>query len=189
VLLAGLVLSAAAFTTGVQVAGIGLLTLAAWLLRHDVARRSLGRPGLPRFSSVALLSGYVWLGLAGILWLLGPERVPGGFWYDAMLHTVFVGFAFSMIFGHAPTIVPAISGVQVPFQRRFYTHLVLLHASLVLRIGGDLLAQPELRRWGGLLNATAMVLFAALTFAAARSALQASARATRPGRGTPARVG
>ena len=50
-----------------------------------------------------MLLGYVWLGLAGVLWLLGPERVSGGFWYDAMLHTVSVGFAFSMIFGHAPT--------------------------------------------------------------------------------------
>ncbi|MGI9148155.1 MAG: hypothetical protein ACR2IK_16645 [Chloroflexota bacterium] len=73
---------------------------------------------------MALLLGYAWLAVAAVLWMLGPEHVDG-FWYDAMLHTVFLGFAFSMIFGHAPTIVPAISGVGVPFQRRLHVHLGL----------------------------------------------------------------
>jgi hypothetical protein len=168
ILIAGLVLSTAAFSGGVQLSGVGLLGLAAWLLRYDVARRSLRRRGLPRFTSVALLLGYLWVLVAGVLWLIGPERV-GYFWYDAMLHTVFVGFALSMIFGHAPTIVPAIAGVLVPFQRRFYLHLLLLHASLMLRIVGDVAAQPELRRWGGLLNVMAILLFMSLTFFAARS--------------------
>jgi len=169
VVVAGLALSTASLTGGIQLAGLGLIGLAAWLLTYDVARRSLRRGGLARFSGVALLVGYVWLGLAGAIWLLGPERAFGGFWYDAMLHTVFLGFAFSMIFGHAPTIVPAISGLAVPFQRHFYVHLVLLHASLVLRVIGDVAAQPDLRRWGGMLNATAILLFIAVTFAAART--------------------
>ncbi len=168
VLILGLSLSTVLFARGVQLAGVGLLALAAWLLSYDVARRTLARGKLARFSSVALLLGYVWLGVAGVLWLLGRDRVPGGFWYDAMLHTVFVGFAFSMIFGHAPTIVPALTGFGVPFGQHFYAHLVLLHASLALRIVGDLTAWPEARSWGGMLNAIAILGFVVVTFAAVR---------------------
>ena len=73
-----------------------------------------------------------------------------------------------MIFGHAPTIVPAVTGVRLPFRAYFYVHLGLLHASIALRIVGDLTAQQELRRWGGLLNEVAIVLFVAVTLVAAR---------------------
>jgi hypothetical protein len=169
IVLLGLALSLGLYAEGLQVAGLGLVGLAAWLLRFDVARRSLRRPGLPRFSGVALLIGYVWLAAAGILWLLGPERV-GGFWYDAMLHSIFLGFGFSMIFGHAPTILPAISGIRLPFREYFYVHLLLLHASLALRVLGDLTMQPDARRWGGMLNEVAVVLFIGATIIAARAA-------------------
>src|SRR5207247_5171205 len=94
---------------GPRLVGVGLMAVALWLLRYDVAWRSLRRVGLARFNGTALLLGYVWLGAAGLVWLLGSERV-GGFWYDAMLHSVFLGFAFSMIFAHAPTIVPGSRG-------------------------------------------------------------------------------
>jgi hypothetical protein len=169
-LLVGLVLSTIDLVHGIQLAGLGLLAMAAWLVRYDIARRSLGRTGLPRFSGVALLVGYGWLGLAGILWLLGPELIARGNWYDAMLHTVFLGFAFSLIFGHASTIIPALTGSPVPFQRRFYAHLLLLDASLALRVVGDLVASPEARRWGGLGNVLAIVLFLLVTIAAGRGA-------------------
>jgi hypothetical protein len=169
ILIAGLALSIVAFTAGVQLAGLGVVVLAAWLVRYDTARRSLRRGGLARFTAVALLLGYIWLLLAGFLWLLGPNQVFDGFWYDAMLHTVFVGFALSMVFGHAPTIVPAIAGVFIPFQGRFYLHVGLLHVSLLLRIIGDVTTQMDLRRWGGLLNVTAILLFMGITVVAARS--------------------
>jgi hypothetical protein len=139
------------------------------------ARRSLGRAGLPRFGGAALVLGYGWLGLAGILWLFGPAPIAGGFWYDAMLHTVFLGFAVSMIFGHAPTIIPAILGIPIAFQRRFYAPLVLLQASLVLRVFGDLAGLPEARRWGGLLNVLAILLFVLVTLAAGRRGARSAA--------------
>jgi hypothetical protein len=169
VLLIGLVVATVTFGPGVQVGGLGLLGLSAWLLRYDIARRTLGRPGLPRFGGVALVLGYLWLALTGLVWVLGPDRLASGFWYDAMLHGVFLGFAFSMIFAHAPTILPAITGVQVPFRPRFYAHLGLLHASLVLRIAGDLLGVQEARRWGGLLNVVAVLVFVGLSAQAAHS--------------------
>ena len=110
------------------------------------------RGALARFSAVCLLIGYLWLGIAGLFWLLGPSGFPGVFWYDAMIHSLFLGFVFSMIFGHAPTIIPAVTGIQVPFKRVFYLHVALLHGSLLVRIVGDVASSSDIRAWGGLLT-------------------------------------
>ncbi|RME44851.1 MAG: hypothetical protein D6796_11275 [Caldilineae bacterium] len=93
-----------------------------------------------------------------------------GPYYDAALHTVFVGFVLSMIFGHAPIIFPAVSGRAIPFSPRFYSHLALLHLSLVLRVAGDLGGSLPLRQWGGLLNVAAILLFLLNTALAVRRA-------------------
>jgi hypothetical protein len=142
--------------------GIAQLGIAAWLARFDLARRSIRRPGLPRFMAIALLSGQVWLAAGGGLALsLGaPQAGPG---YDAILHALFVGFVFSMIFAHAPVIFPSVLGLAVAFRPRFYAHLALLHAGLVLRVAGDLALLEPARRWGGMLNAVAILLFLAQT--------------------------
>jgi hypothetical protein len=76
-----------------------------------------------------------------------------------MLHAIFLGFVFSMIFAHAPIILPTITGLALPFQNDFYMHAALLHLSLILRIAGDLLPSPPLQQWAGLLNAAAILLF------------------------------
>lgn len=174
VMAAGVVLSALLLLPGIQVAGAGLLLLAAWLVRYDVARRTLRRPGLPRFGAVCLLLGYLWLAAAGLIWLVGPAGFRGAFWYDAMLHTLFLGFVFSMIFGHAPTIVPAVTGISIPYTRAFYVHVVLLHGSLLARVVGDAASSAEARAWGGLVNVVAILVFAALTVRAARRAAAAA---------------
>ncbi len=101
------------------------------------------------------------------MWLGWASRFGAGPWYDAMLHAVFVGFVMSMIFGHAPVIFPAVLGGSVRFGRLFYAPLALLHASLALRVAGDLGASP-LRAWGGLLNMAAIVLFLAQMAASVR---------------------
>ena len=56
--------------------------------------------------------------------------------YDAILHALFLGFTFGMIFGHAPIIFPAVLGRPLPYRPAFYLHLILLQATLLLRIGG-----------------------------------------------------
>jgi hypothetical protein len=155
---AGLVLALPVFSTGARVRGVGLLVLAVWLLRHDIARRSLEKVGLARFVAVSLLSGYLWLGVAGLLGLHFGELAAGPH-YDAWLHAIFLGFVFAMIFGHAPIIFPAVLGVPVPFRPAFYSHLALLHLSLVLRVVGDVAVWWPGRLWGGLLNALAVLLF------------------------------
>jgi len=155
----------AAFDAGIRVAGAGLVLLAGWLLRYDVARRTIRRSGLTRFIASCLLPGYVWLGVGGLLWLRFGGSTLAGPLYDAMLHSIFLGFVFSMIFGHAPVIIPAVLRIAVPYRPRFYAYLILLHGSLLLRVVGDLTLQPDLRRWGGLFNAVAVLLFLALTLA------------------------
>jgi hypothetical protein len=89
--------------------------------------------------------------------------VVAGPYYDAILHAVFVGFVMSMIFGHAPIIFPAITGKPIPFHPIFYSHLILLHLSLLLRVSSDLILWPSGRQWGGLLNGAAILLFIANT--------------------------
>ncbi|MDX1649781.1 MAG: hypothetical protein R3263_07995, partial [Myxococcota bacterium] len=146
--------------------GATWLAAAAWLLRFDLARRSVRRPGLPRFMAVCLLSGYAWLATAGALALtLGLP--PAGPHYDAVLHAFLLGFVFALLFGHAPVVFPAVLGVPIPFRTRFYAHLALLHAGVLLRLAGDLAAAPSWRATGGLLNALAILVFLASTAAAA----------------------
>ena len=149
---------------GVRVAGVGLVAMALWLLRYDVARRTVRQKELPRFVAVALLVGYVWLAVGGLI-ALYAGYTSGGLLYDAFLHAVYLGFVFSMIFGHAPIIFPAVLNLPVRYSPRFYAHLGLLHLSLLLRVGGDLAGMGALRQWGGLLNVVAVLLFLANTVA------------------------
>lgn len=156
--LAGLFLSPVKFDLGVRVAGVGMLALAIWLLRYDIARYTVRKTGLTRFMAFCLLVGYVWLGIGGLLGIY-YGGVSGGPLYDAGLHAVFIGFVLSMIFAHAPIIFPAVIGRPIPFLPVFYLHLILLHLSLGLRVGSDIAWWLPGRQWGGLLNVVAVLLF------------------------------
>lgn len=163
----GVGLAMAAYGPGVRVMGAGMVALALWLLRYDIARRRIKAGGQARFIAIALLAGYFWLAVSGLL-ALGWGGMMAGMWYDSWLHAVLLGFVFSMIFAHAPVVFPAVLSRPMPFSPRFYGHLALLHASLLLRLVGDVAAQPSLRQWGGLLNAIAILLFMANTLLAVR---------------------
>jgi hypothetical protein len=165
---------------GVRVSGIGMIGLALWLLRYDIARRTVRQPGLTRFTAMSLLSGYVWLAIGGLFALLFDSPFSNLLQYDALLHSLFLGFIISMIFGHAPIILPAVLGRKMPFQSTFYAHLLLLHLSLLLRVGGDLLSVPAAREWGGLFNVIALLLFVASTASALRTTLRHPAIGTSP---------
>jgi hypothetical protein len=143
--------------------------LSAWLLRYDLARRTIRQTGITQFIAACLLSGYVWLLIGGMLWLGWGGYYLAGPLYDAQLHTIFLGFVFAMIFGHAPIIIPAVMRVHIPFNRAFYVPLVLLHLTLTLRILGDLMLNPTLRLWGGLLNALVVLWFMATLALAVRA--------------------
>jgi hypothetical protein len=167
--LSGISSQAGGQPAGWRLAGAGMLGLALWLFRYDPVRFTSRQPGQARFVAICLLSGFAWLGISGLLWL-ASGGVAAGPHYDAMLHSLFLGFVFAMIFGHAPIMLPAVLGRPVPFRLAFYAHLVLLHASLLVRLAGDLAALPAARQWGGLLNVAALLLFMVNTFLAVRSA-------------------
>jgi hypothetical protein len=161
-ILGGLLLLLYLPEAGVRLVSLGLLGLALWLLRYDIARKTVHRPGLPRFAAICLLSGYAWLAAAGVIGLYFGA-LTAGFHYDAFLHAIFLGFVFAMIFAHAPIIFPAILGLSIKFDKSHYLPLLLLHASLLLRVAGNLTFYPELRMWGGLLNGITILVFLLLT--------------------------
>lgn len=151
---------ASADPRGARVFGAALLALALWLSVFDLARRTVRESGLTRFAAVCLLSGYVWLAVAGATMLaFGLE--PGSRGYDAALHALFLGFTFAMVFGHAPIIVPAVLRVKLPYSPWFYLPLALLHASVALRLCGDASGSFDLLRAGGIANAVALGAFIA----------------------------
>lgn len=146
-----------------RVLGAALLALAAWLARYDIARRTVKLAGLTRYVAVCLLVGYVWLALAGGLWLAGAAAAPLA--RDAALHALFVGFVFSMIFGHAPLVFPALLRMKLPYTPWLYLPFVLLHATVAVRLAGDALADAALRAAGGAGHALAIVVFIATMLA------------------------
>ncbi|HET7263985.1 MAG TPA: hypothetical protein VFL28_04900 [bacterium] len=167
--LAGLLLTLRAPASGARVEGLAMVGLALWLLRFDIARYTVRQAGLARFIAVSLLSGYGWLGVAGVLWISFGGSIAGPL-YDAMLHALFLGFVFAMIFAHAPIILPAVLGGAVPYRADFYAPLALLNLSLVVRLCGDLGGYGDVRRWGGLLGVVAVLAFLANTVRTAASA-------------------
>jgi hypothetical protein len=156
----GAALAPLGLALGYRLAGLGMLALASWLLAFDLARRTVRASGLTRFIAISLLSGHLWLGVSGVLAMVYAGQVAG-LAYDALVHSLFLGFVFSMIFGHAPIIFPALSGRAAAYRPAFYAHLALLHASLLLRIGADTAGWVPGRMYGGLLNAAALLLFLA----------------------------
>lgn len=149
--------------SGALLQGAGLLGLALWLLRQDIARRTVKESGLTRFIAVCLLAGYAWLAVGSITLLTAGGLTPPV--YDAVLHAILIGFVFSMVFGHAPVIFPSVVRVRMPYHWTFYLPLLALQVSLLVRLAGDGLDLPALRGLGGLLNAAALVLFILNTLA------------------------
>ena len=153
-----------------QLLSVALIMLTLWLMRNDIVRHTIRQQGLTRYIAIALTSGYAWLLTAGIIGLIFPQLTMGSS-YDAFSHSIFIGFVFSMIFGHAPIIVPAITKIKVPYHASFYLPLALLHASLLTRVVGDFLCLSDclylsdylylagLRKAGGLMHVIAILLF------------------------------
>lgn len=146
---------------GPHLFGAALLGVVVWLVVFDVARHTVRSTGLPRYVAVGLLTGYAWLALAGLLWA-GLGGIVAGPAYDAAVHAVFLGFTMSMIFVHAPIILPAVLRRPLPYRPVLYAPLVLLHLSLAVRVGlGDGVGWEPVWRWAGAGNIVAVLGFAA----------------------------
>lgn len=152
---------------GFSLFGVAMLALVVWLSRHDVATRLVRSTGLARYVAVCLLLGYGWLLVAGGIWLVGGP-VTSGAAYDAVLHSVFLGFVLSMIMAHAPVILPAVIRRPLPYRWFLYLPVLLLHVSLAVRVlVGDGRGIAEVVQLGGALNVVAVLLFVVLAVASA----------------------
>jgi hypothetical protein len=135
------------------------VALTAWLVKHDIPLRTIRLSGQARFTAACLLAGYFWLGFAGFSLLLFP---PGtmAFSYDAAVHAIAIGFVLSMIFGHAPIILPAVAGLRIRYGAAFYAPLILLHVAVLIRIVADFLEQTDIRAISGPLTILSIIGYA-----------------------------
>jgi hypothetical protein len=148
----------------------GLILNAIWLLRYDMAWHSIKVKGQHRYSAQLLITGYIWLLFTAAIMSIA-NQLPLG--YDLVLHSFFIGFVFSMIFSHAPIILPAVLKLPVKLYRSLlYLWFALLQLSLIVRITGNVLADPALRKWGGILNGLSILGFFVSVFIIVRIELK-----------------
>jgi len=144
-------------STGRFITGAGIMLMAAWLFRYDLARKSSKSQGIHRFTGTLLLAGYFWLIVCGGLMVL---EVNTSFHYDAMLHAFFLGFTFSMIFAHAPIIFPGVAGLPIkPFHNSLFIWAAALQLSILIRIVSSLTMDMAWRTYSGFMNALVILLF------------------------------
>lgn len=148
-------------TPGSELFGASLLATVLWLLRYDVATRTIRSVGLPRYTAANLLLGMAWLAVAGITWLtLGPQ--PDGPGYDIVVHAIGLGFAMSMVLAHAPIILPAVLIRPLPYRPVLYLATAALQLSLILRVAGEARGAGLAWQAGGAGNVAALLAFVAM---------------------------
>ncbi|WP_368744576.1 hypothetical protein [Desertibaculum subflavum] len=152
---------------GAVLFGTGLVLLTSWLLPHDIARRNVRQRRETRFFAVCMLCGYGWLGGAGLLLLLSANRSVG-LPYDVAIHAVLIGFALSMVFGHALIILPAITRRRIQYHGAVYVPLLLLQTGTLMRVCGGLVGHEVARLWSGPVVLLAIAGLAAVVFDGAR---------------------
>lgn len=165
----------------IRTAAVITFAFTVWLVRHDVARKFIRGEGLPRYSAAALLGGYFWLAVASLVWLVGGYQYEG-YIYDAVVHSVMLGFAMSMIMAHAPIILPAVLRRPLPYRAAMWIPLGLLHSGLIVRVFvGDLGAYNLAWQIGGSLNVAAVLIFllTAVTSSVLGSREQSEAKAVK----------
>nr|WP_050473022.1 hypothetical protein [Pannonibacter phragmitetus] len=147
--------------------GTALAGLALWLTVNDVALITIRGEGLARYSAAALLCGYGWLLVAAAALLMLPLGTSAA-GHDIALHAIGLGFVLSMVFAHAPIILPAVAGLRIRYSAALYLPLALLQGATALRVAGNLLEQDSLRNASGWLTMGALGLYAAALILSSR---------------------
>ncbi|MEX2486892.1 MAG: hypothetical protein WD377_04670 [Nitriliruptoraceae bacterium] len=155
----GVALTFVARRVGLAVAGGGLLALTVWLVRFDIARVTIRRAGLPRFAASAMLAAYGWSAITGILWVTLAMAPTRPLLHDAAMHALFLGFVVSMVFGHAPIVLPAVFRIPPPSPVLAWLALAVLHTSVAARIVVDLAGSTFGRGIATIGNVSAIVVF------------------------------
>lgn len=140
-----------------HISGILITATGFWLLQFDMATKNLSKSGFFYFTGSTLYYGFVWLMVGGVLMALPLQSF---YHYDAVLHVFFIGFAFSMIYAHAPIILPALLKLRkTPFHKILYIPVWATHVLLLLRLYADYSGNWPLRKWTGLFQVVFMLMF------------------------------
>ena len=135
---------------GNWILGMSAITMGLWLLRFDMARIAVRKGGYHRYIGLGLIIGYVWLVMFGMVLCLLDSHP---YFYDLFLHTFFLGFAFSMIWAHAPIILPTVfKRSQTVFHPVLWPLWSLFQLTLIGRMLSGLLMITEGRSWFGIIN-------------------------------------
>jgi len=138
-----------------------LLMAAAFLIvlltaaRRDVALRFVRKAGFSRYLGLGLSTAYSWLGLAVVLWVYTNA-------FDTLMHVVFLGFTATMIFTHAPIILPAILRIHHFYSQHLYIPFAMLQASTALRLASGVAYQLDLWSLSGWITVTSVLTFAVI---------------------------
>lgn len=142
----------ASVVNGILLAGVGF-----WLVRYDLVRINLQKRGFFYFTGLTLFLGYLWLILAGVLMAVSLRHAHH---YDAVLHAFFLGFTFSMVYAHAPFVMPALLGRWSRwYHPALYISVILHHLVMLLRLYSDYTSDMILRPWIGLTQVGVILLY------------------------------
>lgn len=130
--------------------GAVVIGISFWLLQFDMSKITALKSSQFRYIGIGLRVGYLWLTLHGIiLALMSAHRLH----YDLYIHTFFLGFTFSMIWAHAPIILPMILGIKGNmYHPILWIGWWLFQLSLLLRIFSSILGLFEFRSIFGVAN-------------------------------------
>jgi hypothetical protein len=146
---------------GIWLLGVSMILISAWLLKFDMARYAAKKTGIFRYIGVGLVTGYVWLLIHGLILFSIPDHPLH---YDMYLHTFFLGFTFSMIWAHAPIILPAVLKIRhQPYHPLLWVGWSVFQLSLLGRVWSSWAGYLDGRLWCSVINGwTILVMFAAM---------------------------
>ncbi|MGB9853011.1 MAG: hypothetical protein ACPLPX_09150 [Candidatus Kapaibacteriota bacterium] len=139
-------------TLALRFAGFVTFLLTLWFVQNDLARKTVKSREPAKYSAIAMLSGYLWLAIGNLLFIISPST----FWSEAV-HSITLGFVFSMVFAHAPIIFPNVGRFKFFFSKWLYIPLIILHLSVILRVSSYFL--PTLKPHTLYLNFFAIIFF------------------------------
>jgi hypothetical protein len=108
--------------------GIILVGLSCIFIITDIALINLRKTEPFRFTAYCILAGYIWLIIYGLSFIIPNIN------YDLRIHSLLLGFVFSMVFAHARMILPSILKTTIKFLKiPNYIAFILFEASLIAR--------------------------------------------------------
>lgn len=141
---------------GSRITGILIALIALWLLRFDMARKSIKKKGEYRYIGLGLIVGFVWLLVHALIMIFMENHA---LYYDLWVHSFFLGFAFSMIWAHAPIIFPAVVKVKrLIYHPMLFIPWLLFQLSLIGRVWASFAGNIELRQFFGVANGWIILL-------------------------------